>query len=486
MENHKLAELLSESTARQLLAVPVDFKDNIITFMVSNDKDPNLSETLGLATGKMAKLVVADLNTVKAKLNELYGQETVASSSSGFRYRSYSKSDNADLNKLKLQLDAAPVVRLVDEIITSGIKWGASDIHIEPYDKYVRVRYRIDGKLQEVEPIPLDKKLAVTSRIKIMAELDVAERRRPQDGRIRVEGENRLIDIRVSVVPTDFGEKVALRILDKSQLKLDLDSLGMSEWQLQLFRDKLSKTNGIILVTGPTGSGKTTTLYAALNHVKSPEINIMTIEDPIEYNLDGINQSQVKPEIGYTFANALRTFLRQDPDILMVGEIRDEETAEIAVRASLTGHIVLSTLHTNDAASAVARLINMGIEPHLLASSLSMVIAQRLVRVLCPKCKENYAPSDAEQTRLGLVGSKEPAFFTPHGCDYCLGTGFKGRLGVYELLLIDEEISGMITGNTATAKYRGLIESKFQGLIISNARILASNGMTSLAEISSL
>jgi type IV pilus assembly protein PilB len=351
-----LLKLLPEKTARELLAVPLKIENGFVTFMVPSGFNGNQIDSLSLATGRWIKLEYAEEAVVKQKLSELYGTKAGPKpSSSSFRYRVYSKNDNVDVTSLRRQLDTAPIVKLVDEIITSGIQWGASDIHIEPEAKRVRVRYRLDGKLQETAPIPPEKKQAVISRIKVMAELDIAERRRPQDGRIRVEGEDRIVDMRVSVIPTDFGEKVVIRILDKSQLRLDLESLGMTSSQLNLFKEKLTKPNGIILVTGPTGSGKTTTLYAALNHIKSAETNVITIEDPIEYNLEGINQSQIKPEIGYTFANALRTFLRQDPDIIMVGEIRDHETAEIAVRASLTGHLVLSTLHTNDALDYSAR-----------------------------------------------------------------------------------------------------------------------------------
>jgi len=319
-----------------------------------------------------------------------------------------------------------------------------------------------------------------------MAELDIAERRRPQDGRIRVEGEDRVVDMRVSVIPTDFGEKVVLRILDKSQLKLDIDSLGMTNDQLQLFKEKLSKPNGIILVTGPTGSGKTTTLYAALNHIKSTETNILTIEDPIEYDLEGINQSQVKPEIGYTFANALRTFLRQDPDIIMVGEIRDHETAEIAVRASLTGHLVLSTLHTNDAASAITRLINMGIEPYLIASSLTMVIAQRLVRLLCPDCKAEADLSHSELAELDIELNSSSVFFEPRGCDKCLHTGFLGRTGVYEILNVDNSITPLILSNVALSNYKAIIQKTTYGLLKTNAIALLQSGVTSFTEITTL
>jgi len=480
--DEELKRLLPEKTARELSAVPLKYENGTVTLMVPSDFNGNYADSLMLATGKWIKFVYADQSEIKSRLNEMYGEKTSHSSSS-FRYRVHAKSNNVDISSLRRQLDAAPVVKLVDEIITSGIHWNASDIHIEPYDKYVRVRYRIDGKLTESNPIPYEQRQAAISRIKVMAELDVAERRRPQDGRIRVEGEDRVVDMRVSVIPTDFGEKVVIRILDKSQLKLDIDSLGMTTNQLKPFKDILSKPNGIILVTGPTGSGKTTTLYTALNHIKSTESNIITIEDPIEYNLDGINQSQIKPEINYTFANALRTFLRQDPDIIMVGEIRDHETAEIAVRASLTGHLVLSTLHTNDAASAITRLMNIGIEPYLIASSLSMVIAQRLVRLLCPDCKAEYNPDESELDRLKLTDKSGLKFYSSNGCDKCMGTGYKNRIGVYEILNVDDEISSMILDNVKLSEYRKVISHSNHDLLKDNAIKLLISGQTSFNEV---
>ena len=487
MNEDALQNLLPEKTARELMAVPLRVENGSVIFMVPDGFNGDQLDLLSLATGKWIKLEYAGEAEVKQKLNELYGTKAgPKSSSSSFRYRVYSKNDNVDVTSLRRQLDTAPIVKLVDEIITSGIKWGASDIHIEPSAKQVRVRYRLDGKLQETMPIPPEKKQAVISRIKVMAELDIAERRRPQDGRIRVEGEDRVVDMRVSVIPTDFGEKVVIRILDKSQLRLELESLGMNTSQLELFREKLTKPNGIILVTGPTGSGKTTTLYAALNHIMSSETNIITIEDPIEYNLEGINQSQVKPEIGYTFANALRTFLRQDPDIIMVGEIRDHETAEIAVRASLTGHLVLSTLHTNDAASAITRLVNMNVEPYLIASSLSMIVAQRLVRLLCHECKTEYKPTVIELEKLNLDSKSDYRFYIPNGCDKCLGTGYSGRLGVFEILNVDDDIASLILNRAPLNDYRDKIKTTSYGLLRANAIELLLAGKTSFAEISTL
>jgi type IV pilus assembly protein PilB len=332
---------------------------------------------------------------------------------------------------------------------------GASDIHVEPYERYIRVRYRLDGVLHEVERPPVDQAKAIISRLKIMADLDIAEKRRPQDGRIRVKEGERTIDIRVSSLPTDFGEKIVLRILDKSQLQLDLTKLGFEEGDLKQFQRTLRLPYGMILVTGPTGSGKTTTLYAALNSINRPDINITTIEDPIEYNLPGINQTHVRSDIGLTFAAALRSILRQDPNVIMLGEIRDGETAEIAIRAALTGHLVFSTLHTNDAPSAITRLMDMGVEPFLVCSSVKMILAQRLLRRLCPHCKTLAEPSREQleelRTHSGTGMERVPA---PGKCQACNQLGYKGRTAVYEILAIENGLSEMIAKGAPLAQIR--------------------------------
>ncbi|HHN64103.1 MAG TPA: type IV-A pilus assembly ATPase PilB [Nitrospirae bacterium] len=341
----------------------------------------------------------------------------------------------------------APIVKLVNGILINAIKEGASDIHIEPYEKVLRVRYRIDGVLYDRMNLPIKIKNAITSRVKIMSKLDIAERRLPQDGRIKLKlGKRREIDFRVSTLPCLFGEKTVLRILDKSNLQVDLTKLGFEEDQLQDFMDAIEKPYGMVLVTGPTGSGKTTTLYSALNHLNKPGINIMTAEDPVEYNFHGINQVQTKEEIGLTFASALRSFLRQDPDIIMVGEIRDFETAEIAVKAALTGHLVLSTLHTNDAPSTVTRLLNMGIEPFLVSSSVILVLAQRLARRICGNCKTEDPHTEQALLNVGFTEEevKEVKCFKGKGCPVCNNSGYKGRIALYEVMPIKEEIKDLI------------------------------------------
>ena len=334
-------------------------------------------------------------------------------------------------------------VRQVDSIIGRAIETGASDIHLEPYENRFRVRYRLDGVLHFVGSLQPARKDAIISRIKIMAHLDIAEKRRPQDGRIRTDHKRQTVDLRVSTLPTDFGEKVVLRILDKSGQRLALTGLGFEKKMLARFRRMIRYPYGMILVTGPTGSGKTTTLYASLNEINTPEVNITTIEDPIEYNLEGINQTHVRGDIGLTFASSLRAILRQDPDIIMVGEIRDRETAEIAIRAALTGHLVFSTLHTNDAPSAITRLLDMGIEPFLVSSSVRMVLAQRLVRKVCDECKNEIDVDRDILNELKLNG-EQGQFMTGRGCDRCSGTGYRGRTALLELMPVTGGITGFI------------------------------------------
>ena len=338
----------------------------------------------------------------------------------------------------------APIIKLVNHVFSQAVKSQASDIHIEPYQQHLQVRFRLDGVLHSVLSPPRRLHAAIVSRIKVMARLDIAEKRLPQDGRMEVKIGERLVDVRVSCLPTAFGERVVLRLLEKSGKLLSLEEVGLTSAALAEMKRLLQLSHGIILVTGPTGSGKTTTLYAALSYINSPDRNILTIEDPIEYQLDGIGQMQVNPKINLTFASGLRSMVRQDPDVILVGEIRDRETADIAIHAALTGHLVFSTLHTNDAASAVTRLIDMDIEPFLVSSAVQAIIAQRLVRVLCPHCKEPYEPEEAQWTELGLQKDGSGPIFRAKGCEKCLETGYRGRSGIYEFLRMTEAIKGLV------------------------------------------
>ncbi len=393
--------------------------------------------------------------------------------------------EDIDIGELKSATEDAPVVKLVNLILSEAITRGASDIHIEPYEKSLRARYRIDGVLYDIMQPPLKLKAALTSRIKIMSELDIAERRLPQDGRIKLKIKDKAVDLRVSTLPTLFGEKIVMRILDKSNLNLDLTKLGFEENALEDFNEAIHSPFGMVLVTGPTGSGKTTTLYSALSTVNSVDVNIMTAEDPVEYNLHGINQVHVKEDIGLTFASALRSFLRQDPDIVMVGEIRDFETAEIAVKAALTGHLVLSTLHTNDAPSTISRLLNMGIEPFLVSASVILILAQRLARRICEHCREEERIPENTLMNIGFSQDEINTFkcYRGKGCSACSDTGYKGRLALYEVMPVKEEIKEMILKGASAAEIKreavrlGMKTLRMSGLT------KVKEGLTSVEEI---
>ncbi len=377
----------------------------------------------------------------------------------------------------------APVIKLVNTILSEAVRVRASDIHIEPYQKELKIRYRVDGVLYTSITPSRHLHSAIVSRIKVMAKMNIAEKRLPQDGRIRLKVADRDFDIRVSTLPTSFGERVVLRLLDKTSVLLGLEEVGLTPEQMDLFERLIAAPNGIILVTGPTGSGKTTTLYAALNRINSPDKNIITIEDPVEYQLPGIGQIQVNNKIGLTFAKGLRSIVRQDPDVILVGEIRDTETAEISIHAALTGHLVFSTLHTNDAAGAITRLIDMGIEPFLVSSSVNAILAQRLVRVICPKCKEPYKPNMRTLKELGVQGDEEVILYRGKGCEACLNTGYRGRTGIFEFLVVDDNLRGLIlqTSDAATIK-RAAIKSGMRTLREDGIRKVRM-GITTIEEV---
>jgi general secretion pathway protein E len=387
--------------------------------------------------------------------------------------------------------DEAPIIRLVNSLLFRAAKERASDIHIEPQEKDICVRFRVDGVLQEVIRPPKRFQNSIISRVKIMGGLNIAEKRLPQDGRIRVKLAGRDIDIRLSTTPIVYGERIVMRLLDKSAVLLDLVEIGMDADQLAKMESLIHKSHGIVLVTGPTGSGKTTTLYAALSKINRPDLNIMTIEDPVEYQLKGISQTPVNPKIELTFANGLRSFLRQDPDVIMVGEIRDLETAEIAIQASLTGHLVFSTVHTNDAAGAITRLVDMGVEPFLVASSLVGVLAQRLVRVLCKECREAYFPTAEELREINLTteqvrkasGGK---LYRPVGCDHCNGTGYRGRAGIYEIMMLDDDIRQLILKNVDSGTIKKTAAQKGMRSLMDDGANKVLRGVTSVAEVLSV
>ena len=379
----------------------------------------------------------------------------------------------------------APIIKLVNLLVSGAIRDRASDIHIEPYQNVLKIRYRIDGILYDILSLPRRIQSPLVSRVKIMAKLNIAEKRLPQDGRIEIKIADRNVDIRVSVIPTAFGERVVLRLLDKTSTILQLSDLGMDAKPIRLFNRLIKSPYGIILVTGPTGSGKSTTLYAALTTINHPEINIITIEDPIEYQIEGIGQIQVNPKIDLTFAAGLRSIVRQDPDVILVGEIRDRETAEIAIQSSLTGHLVFSTLHTNDAASAVTRLIDMGIEPFLVTSAVIAVVAQRLVRLLCPKCKEAYTPDAESLTNVGISQEmlKNHILYRKKGCPACMNTGYRGRSAIFEIMIMDEDIKRLVLKTSDSNQINELAVNRGMTTLLQNGAEKVLQGVTTLEEV---
>jgi general secretion pathway protein E len=388
--------------------------------------------------------------------------------------------------------DEAPIIRLVNSLLFRAVKERASDIHINPEEKDISVRYRIDGVLREVIRAPKRFQASIASRIKIMGGLNIAEKRLPQDGRIRIKIAGKDVDVRLSTVPTNHGERIVMRLLDKANVILDLAEIGFEPWQLKIMDGLVTRAHGIVLVTGPTGSGKTTTLYAALAKINSPDLNILTIEDPVEIPLRGIGQVQVNPKIELTFANGLRSFLRQDPDVIMVGEIRDLETAEIAIQASLTGHLVLSTVHTNDAAGAITRLVDMGVQPFLVASSLVGVLAQRLVRVLCGECRKPYVPTREERDQVGLSdeiwaqAGNPSVVYKAGGCPACQHTGYLGRTGIYELMLVDDDIRQLILKNTDSSTIKQAATAHGMLSLMQHGAYKVARGITTAAEVLSV
>ncbi|RJR14534.1 MAG: type IV-A pilus assembly ATPase PilB [Nitrospiraceae bacterium] len=442
-------------------------------------------------TGYDVQPMVASESAIKEAISKFYEQSDLQGAIKGIDLDNENldliqeSDDDVDMNDLKNAVDEAPVVKLVNLILSEAITRGASDIHLEPYEKTFRIRYRIDGTLYDIMQPPIRLKAALASRLKIMAELDIAERRLPQDGRIKLKVKDRAVDLRVSTLPTLFGEKIVMRILDKSNLNLDLTKLGFEEKALKDFDEAIHSPFGMVLVTGPTGSGKTTTLYSAMSTINKVDVNIMTAEDPVEYNLLGINQVYVREDIGLTFASALRSFLRQDPDIVMVGEIRDFETAEIAVKAALTGHLVLSTLHTNDAPSTISRLLNMGVEPFLVSASVVLILAQRLCRKICEQCKEEEKVPVSSLVDIGFLQEEADAIkiMKGKGCQACGGTGYKGRIALYEVMPVKEDLKEMIVkGATATELKRAAIKSGMKSLRMSGLTKIRE-GVTSIEEV---
>ena len=483
-----LENLIPHAFALKNVVLPLSRILRSLTVALSDPLDILLIDSLRKLTGGEINPVVATPSDILKAIEEFYGKSSmlkdVVDSSydmdSSIVQKSEDLGQELSLDKLIARSEEAPVVKLVDLIIRQAIGERASDIHIEPFKNRISLRYRIDGKLYEIPPPARHLHLALVSRVKVLAKLDISEKRLPQDGAILVRIDERPIDLRVSIIPTIYGEKAVIRILDRGGVVLNLDYLGFDSRQLEHVRKAIFSPYGLVLITGPTGSGKSTSLYAILNEIKSPAKNVVSIEDPVEYKMDEINQVQVKPEIGLTFAAALRSFLRQDPDIMLVGEIRDLETAEICIRSALTGHLVLSTLHTNDAPSAVSRLMDIGIEPYMLAPSLRVIIAQRLVRKLCPDCKVAYEPTSAQ---LKGAAIKAELIYRPKGCTKCFNAGYKGRICIVEVLPVTLEIQDLINQRATFQKIREIARAAGMQTLYESGVKKVESGVTSLEEI---
>jgi type IV pilus assembly protein PilB len=486
-----VTRLIPPGIAQKHLVIPISKVGTTLTMAMADPTNVFAVDDIKFMTGMNIKLMIATESSVRRAIDRYYDSseslQTVMASmeDAGMEVMDDQEDLHPNVGELKQAVEEAPVVKLVNLVLAEAIKRGASDIHIEPYERVFRIRFRIDGVLYEVMSPPLSMKNAIISRLKIMADLDISERRLPQDGRMKVKFKGKEVDFRVSTLPTLFGEKVVMRLLDKSNLTLDMSKLGFEPQALTAFEEAIQAPYGMILVTGPTGSGKTTTLYSALDHLNQLETNIMTAEDPVEFNIRGINQVQIREGIGLTFAAALRAFLRQDPDVIMVGEIRDYETAEIGVKAALTGHLVLSTLHTNDAPSAVTRLLNMGIEPFLVASSVLLILAQRLLRRICSQCRGPVAVPSIALVDVGLSEEEAATLtcFKGSGCETCSGTGYKGRIAIYEVLLLSPEIRDLIlSGASAVEIKRTAIQQGMRTLRMSGLSKL-KEGITTVQEV---
>ena len=465
---HDLIEIISRTMAEMYRVVPLELKDNRLTIATADPQKIQIADELRVFLGYDIHVVVAtdgeidkaiekfysgEIETVESIVEEMEADKDLANAA-----KEIGNDGPIDLTSAEAMADSAPVRKLLNLVLLMAIKENASDIHLEPFEDTFRIRMKADGVLQEMVPPPKHLSFAITTRIKVMANLDIAERRMPQDGRIELSVSGHPVDLRVSVLPTLFGESVVMRVLDRGVVSLDLDKLGMDEGILRRFREVMVRPNGIILVTGPTGSGKTTTLYSALSELNEPDDKIITTEDPIEYDIEGIVQVPIDADLGVTFASALRAILRQDPDRILVGEIRDVETAEIAIQAALTGHMVFSTLHTNDSPATVTRLRDMGVQPFLITATVEAILAQRLVRRICANCKEEYVPdaetlADLELTSDQVAGK---TFYRGKGCDKCSGTGYKGRLGLYELLIMNDDLRDLVVRNASTEEIREL------------------------------
>ncbi len=491
----EILRLVPSGVAWKHEVIPVGRTAGSLTLAVTDPTNLSALDEVAFRTGLKVVPVIATPSAIRSAIEQFYGP--APSALAALLTEATAQADEIqvlngreaigpiDTPELRASADQAPVIRLVNSVVADAVRRGVSDIHMEPYEMAFRVRFRTDGVLQEVMALPKQLEPAVVSRIKIMASLDIAERRLPQDGSLKLNYQSREIDLRVSILPTTFGESVCLRILDKEILKLDLTQLGFDPWSLEQFTKAIRSPYGMVLITGPTGSGKTTTLYSAIQTLNSPDINIMTVEDPVEYHLKGVNQIQVNEEIGRTFGAVLRSFLRHDPDVILVGETRDLETAQIAIRAALTGHLVFTTLHTNDCPSTVARLLDMEIHPFLVSSSLRLILAQRLIRKVCSQCKEAYEIDEETLVPYGHApqGLGRCTLYKGKGCPTCSFTGMKGRIGIYEVMPITPEIRDLILANAPAAEIREIARRQGMKTLREAALLRVLEGITTADEV---
>jgi len=487
-----VVERVEYSVASTYKVMPIRWDGTTLTVAMANPLDVAVLDDLRTLLGCEVRGAVSNEKDILEAHQKYYRQEDESIEKlmqqfgqAGGAVTGAEESETIDLESVEEMAESAPVRRLVNYIILTAVRARASDIHFEPYEDDYRVRQRIDGVLYEMTPPPKHLANAIASRIKVMADLDIAERRLPQDGRIMLNIEGRPVDLRVSVLPTMFGESVVLRVLDRSVVQLDLDQIGMRADELELFRSQFTKPNGILLVTGPTGCGKTTTLYAVLRELNDVGVKILTAEDPIEYDLEGVVQVQVNEAIGVTFDRLLRHYLRQDPDKILVGEIRDKETGDMAIQASLTGHIVLSTLHTMDAPSAVTRLLDLGLEPYLVTATLECVVAQRLVRRICENCKEEYEPTDEVLWQLGLSRDQVAGrtFYYGRGCEQCMNTGYRGRTGIFEIMVMDDTLRDLIMQRSSTNALRRAAIERGMRTLRQAGLLHIYDGITTIEEV---
>jgi type IV pilus assembly protein PilB len=482
-------ELVPESVARENMVIPLSLEDESLLVAVSDPMAVEVLDKLRFILNRDLKVVIAPVDSIQTAINRHYGQSETESVDSMLQEFTETAIDFTETEAAEAMLadddDSAPVIRLVNLVMSEAVNMRASDIHVEPFADRVRIRYRVDGELIERDSPPRRLLGAIVSRIKIMARMDIAEKRRPQDGRIKTRIAGREFDMRVSILPTQHGQAIVLRILDRENIRIGIRNLGFSEEKYRIFQNIIRRPNGIFLVTGPTGSGKTTTLYSALGELNRPDRKIITAEDPVEYYLPGINQVQVRASIGLSFDKIIRAMLRQAPNVILVGEIRDAETADMAIQASLTGHLVFSTLHTNDAPSSITRLIDMGVQPFLVASSVMAIMAQRLVRVVCPKCKEPYRPDNTELEHFEITPEQAASanFVRGKGCNHCQHTGFRGRIAVFEMMTMNPTLREMTFRSEPTQNIRRQARLFGMKTIVEDAKDKAIQGLTSLTEV---